>query len=80
MPKPLQNQIRQALLGLAGETVRRDRVRGKKVKTIKGVADAFHRLRVGAYRIMYDFIPKDQTMLVLGIVDRADLEEWLRNR
>jgi len=56
------------------------RVRGKKVKTIKGVADSFHRLRVGEYRIMYDVIPDDRTALVLGIVNRADLEKWLRNR
>lgn len=56
------------------------RVKGKKVKTIKGLADSFHRLRVGDYRIMYDIIAEDRTILVLGIVNRADLERWLRTR
>jgi hypothetical protein len=29
---------------------------------------------------MYDVIGEDQVVLVLGIVHRADLERWLRNR
>ena len=56
------------------------RVGGKGVKTIRGVADSFHRLRVGDYRIMYDVIEKDRVVLVLGVVHRTDLERWLRNR
>jgi len=50
------------------------------VKTIRGVADSFHRLRVGDYRIMYDVIEEDRVVLVLGVVHRTDLERWLRNR
>ena len=53
---------------------------GKAVKTIHGLADSFHRLRVGDYRVMYDVIEDDGVILVLGIVHRADLERWLRNR
>jgi mRNA-degrading endonuclease RelE of RelBE toxin-antitoxin system len=56
------------------------RVGGKGVKTIRGVADSFHRLRVGDYRIMSDVIEKDRVVLVLGVVHRTDLERWLRNR
>jgi mRNA-degrading endonuclease RelE of RelBE toxin-antitoxin system len=50
------------------------------VKTIRGQADSFHRLRVGDYRVMYDLIPEDHVLLVLGIVHRSDLERWLRTR
>jgi mRNA-degrading endonuclease RelE of RelBE toxin-antitoxin system len=50
------------------------------VKTIRGQADTFHRLRVGDYRVMYDLIPDDHVLLVLGIVHGSDLERWLRGR
>jgi mRNA-degrading endonuclease RelE of RelBE toxin-antitoxin system len=50
------------------------------VKTIRGADDTFHRLRIGGYRVMYDVIDADHVVLVLGIVDRADLERWLRSR
>ena len=50
------------------------------MKTIQGVGDSFHRLRVGDYRVMYDVIDEDRVILVLGIVHRGDLERWIRNR
>lgn len=50
------------------------------MKTIRGVADAFHRLRVGDSRVVYDVIEEDRVVLVLGVVHRTDLERWLRNR
>lgn len=53
---------------------------GQTVKTIQGVGDSFHRLRVGDYRLMYDAIESDRVILVLGIVHRGDLERRLRNR
>gem|GEM_PF-5378683 len=53
---------------------------GKKVKTIQGKTDAFHLLRVGDFRIMYEVVENDQVLLVLGIVNRSELESWLRNR
>ncbi|MEO7295322.1 MAG: hypothetical protein ABIZ57_04190 [Candidatus Limnocylindria bacterium] len=49
-------------------------------KTIRGVNDSFHRLRVGDYRVMYDVIAEDGVVLVLGIVQRGDLERWIRSR
>jgi len=56
------------------------RVSRKSVKTIRGTDDTFHRLRIGDYRVMYEVIDNDHVLLVLGIVDRAELERWLRSR
>lgn len=50
------------------------------MKTIRGQADSFHRLRVGDHRVMYDVIEDDRVLLVLGIVHRSDLARWLRSR
>ena len=58
----------------------RRRLEGKSIKTIHGLEDTFHRLRVGDYRIMYDVLTKDRVVLVLGIVHRRDLERWIRAR
>lgn len=75
-----RKRIRAALEKLAADTARPGRIGGKSVKTIQGVDDAFHRLRVGEYRVMYDVIADDRVLLVLGIVHRGDLERWLRDR
>ena len=53
---------------------------GKSVNTIQGTKDRFHRLRVGDHRIMFDLMSDERVLLVLGIVNRSDLERWLRNR
>src|SRR5437764_6796323 len=53
---------------------------GKAVKSIRGRADRFFRLRVGDYRVIYDVIDEERTLLVLGVVHRRDLERWLRGR
>ena len=50
------------------------------MKTIRGADETFHRSRIGDYRVMYDVIDADHVVLALGIVDRADLERWLRSR
>ncbi len=50
------------------------------MKTIEGTRDRFHRLRVGDHRVMYDVVPEDRMVLVLGVVHRSELERWLRNR
>ena len=72
--------MRLALERLATDVARPGRVAGKSVKSIKGVNDSFHRLRVGDHRVMYDVIEADRVILVLGIVHRSDLERWLRSR
>lgn len=76
----VRSRVRSALDKLAADAARPGRIGGKSVKRIQGVDDAFHRLRVGEYRVMYDVIPADRILLVLGIVHRGDLERWLRNR
>ena len=38
------------------------------------------RLRVGDYRVMNDVLDAERVLLVLGIVQRRDLEHWLRGR
>lgn len=53
---------------------------GKAAKTLRGTESTFHRLRVGDVRVMYDVIAEEGVLLVLGIVDRKDLDHWLRNR
>ena len=80
LPPDLRTQVRVALEKLADQVSRPGRIGGKAVKTIQGFADSFHRLRVGDHRVMYDVIDEDRVILVLGIVHRADLERWLRNR
>lgn len=72
--------MRKGLEKLATEVAQPGRIGGKSVKTIQGVADSFHRLRVGDYRVMYDIIEEDHVLLILGIVHRGELERWLRNR
>lgn len=76
----MRERIRTSLKQLAAAAGEPGRIRGRKVKTIRGQADSFHRLRVGDYRVMYDLIPEEHVLLVLGIVHRADLERWLRTR
>ena len=72
--------MRAALEKLAAGAAKPGRIGGKSVKTIQGAGDSFHRVRVGDFRVMYDVIDADRVIVVLGIVDRADLERWLRNR
>ncbi len=65
---------------LADGAGKKGRIGGKSVKTISGVSDSFHRLRVGDHRVMYDVIDEDRVILVLGIVHRSDLHRWIRGR
>jgi mRNA-degrading endonuclease RelE of RelBE toxin-antitoxin system len=76
----VQTRIRQDLEKLAADAAVPGRIGGKRVRTIRGAADSFHRLRVGDYRLMYDLISEDRVVHVLGIVHRGDLERWLRSR
>lgn len=76
----MRERVRASLERLAASAAEAGRIRGKTVKTIRGQTDTFHRLRVGDHRVMYDLIPDDHVLLVLGIVHRSDLERWLRAR
>lgn len=72
--------MRRALEKLADDAAVPGRIGGKSVKTLQGVGEPFHRLRVGDLRVMFDVLDDEQVVLVLGIVHRGDLERWLRNR
>lgn len=80
LPLETRDRLRQALEKLASDVDRKGRIGGKAVKTIRGVGDAFHRLRIGDHRVMYDVINEDRVILVLGIVHRGELERWIRGR
>jgi mRNA interferase RelE/StbE len=77
LDQPLRKRIKDALLDLAAKVGGGERG-GKSVRTIQGSADSVHRLRVGNHRVMYDLLDPERVLLVLGIVDRKDLETWLR--
>ena len=53
---------------------------GKLVKAIQGTKDAFLRYRVGDYRILYEIFDSERVVLVLGILHRSDLEDWLKRQ
>jgi mRNA-degrading endonuclease RelE of RelBE toxin-antitoxin system len=80
LPADVRRRVRAALEKLAAGVAEPGRIGGKSTKTIQGVADSFHRLRVGDYRVMYDVLEEERVVLVLGIIHRGDLERWLRNR
>jgi mRNA interferase RelE/StbE len=80
LPAEVRRRLRKALEKLAVDVATPGRLGRKTVKTIRGARDTFHRLRVGDYRVMFDVVEEDRVLLVLGIVHRRDLEQWLRNR
>jgi mRNA-degrading endonuclease RelE of RelBE toxin-antitoxin system len=65
---------------LAREVTIPGRIGGKASKPIHGTRDRFHRLRVGDLRIMYDVLDEARVVLVLGMVDRGELERWIKDR
>lgn len=77
-----QERVRRALRGEAERAAEAASGKrgGKSAKALQGRRDRFFRLRVGDYRVMYDVIKEEKTVLVLGIVHRSDLERWLRGR
>ena len=75
-PRPQRRRLERAIDALA----KNPRPPGKLVKAIQGAKDDFLRMRVGEYRIMYEVIDADRVVLILGIVQRKDLEQWLRQQ
>jgi mRNA interferase RelE/StbE len=76
-----RERVRESLLRLASQSASPSGFRGgKSLKRIRGRGDRFYRLRVGELRIMFDLLNDERVLLVLGIVDRRDLERWLRRR
>jgi len=74
-------RIREALREQASQSASSSGARGgKSLKSIRGRRDRFFRLRVGELRIMFDLLDDECVLLVHGIVNRRDLERWLRSR
>ena len=73
-PRPERRRHERAIDSLS----RNPRPSGKRVKAIQGTKDAFLRMCVGDYRIMYEVVDADRVVLILGIIQRKDLEQWLR--
>ena len=51
---------------------------GKKVKELKGVDGNVYRLRVGGRRVIYEISRNE--IHVLSIINRNDLDRWLKKR
>jgi mRNA interferase RelE/StbE len=76
----VRKRVLASLERLAVDVAEPGRIRGQRVRTIRGVGDSVYRLRVGDHRVIFDVIDEDRVVLVLGIVHRGDLERWLRSR
>lgn len=78
---PDVERVRQALTRQAGQSAGSSGSRGSKsLKSIRGRHDRFFRLRVGELRILFDLLDSERVLLVHAIVNRRDLERWLRGR
>ncbi len=75
-PKAERIRLERAIDALS----RNPRPPGKLVKAIQGTKDEFLRLRVRNYRVMYEVNDPKRVVLILGIIHRKDLEEWLRKQ
>jgi len=74
LPKSERKRLADAILRLKDDP----RPPGKKVKRLKAVDGELLRLRVGDKRVIYEV--RESKVLILQIVERRDLERWLRKR
>lgn len=74
-------RVRKALRRQASQSASSPGFRGgKSLKSIRGRHDRFFRLRVGELRIVFDLLDDERVLLVHAIVNRSDLERWIRGR
>ncbi len=78
LPPDVQRRAKAALEKVAARA--QGERGGRSLKIVRGKDDRFYRPRAGDHRIMFDILEQDGVLLVLGIVDRRDLERWLRGR
>lgn len=71
-------RVRDALTQQAVESASPGSRGGKSLKTIRGRHDRFFRLRIGDLRVVFDLLKEEQVLRVHGIVNRRDLDRWLR--
>lgn len=50
------------------------------MKLIRGQHERIYRLRVGAWRVLYQLDYERRVLRVDAVVARRDLERWLRDR
>lgn len=74
LPSADRKRLASAILGLKDDP----RPPGKKVKPLKAVDGDLYRLRVGDRRVIYSVTGRETH--VLAVVERADLDRWLRRR
>lgn len=70
----VRNKIINAILALENGPF----PKGKKIKHLKGLEDEFVRLRVGDYRVLYEVV--GENISILGVVHRKDLDRWVKKR
>ncbi len=76
-----RERLLEALRQLARESSATPGSRGgKSLKRIRGRRDRFFRLRVGDMRVVFEILKEERVLLVAGVVNRGDLERWLRSR
>jgi mRNA-degrading endonuclease RelE of RelBE toxin-antitoxin system len=81
LDESMRERLAEALRQLARDATDDSGARGSKsLKQIRGRRDRFFRLRVGDLRIMFDTLKEERVLLVVGVVNRRDLERWLRSR
>jgi len=74
-----QKQVRTALTKTCAILAKPGARGGKSLKKIEGRHDSFYRLRVGDLRVVFDVDQVGRLVLVAGIVNRRDLDRWLRS-
>jgi mRNA-degrading endonuclease RelE of RelBE toxin-antitoxin system len=73
------DRVRKSLKSLAARSGDSAGSRGgKSLKQIRGRRDRFYRLRVGELRVVFELVHEDAVVLVHGILNRRDLDRWLR--
>ncbi len=76
-----RKHLDEALHHLASDVAGKPGARGSKsLKRIRGRRDRFFRLRVGDMRVVFEVLKEERVLLVAGVVNRRDLERWLRSR
>jgi mRNA interferase RelE/StbE len=75
-PKAERLRLERAIYALS----KNPRPPGQLVKAVHGSKDAFLRMRIGNYRLTYEIDDPNKMVLILEIIHRKDLGEWLRER
>lgn len=69
LDKPTKRRIKAGIEGLAQEPPKGD------IKTLQGYADGRKRLRIGKYRIVYNYLPdvEIKVLYIINVDSRGDI-------